>query len=231
VRLALIIPAAGAGRRLAMRAPKALVEIAGRPLFRHALDCFDRTSELIEAVVVIPAACRGEFVDASAESGPARIPIRFVDGAETRQQSVALGLRALESGSDLICVHDAARPLVSAATISAVILAAQRTGAATAGRRPVDSVRFGLGADDTRSVDRSTVWLVETPQVFERGLFEEAHAIASMRGLSATDDAALVEAATGRSVTVVESDGVNPKITTPADLEWVGERIRSARQA
>ena len=119
------------------------------------------------------------------------------------------------------------RPLVGAATIDSVLGAAARTGAATAARRPSDSVREELDDGSTRATDRRRIWLVETPQVFSRSILTAAHEKARALGWTATDDAALVEMA-GQAVEVVETKGPNLKITTASDLE-LARLLLSAR--
>jgi 2-C-methyl-D-erythritol 4-phosphate cytidylyltransferase len=181
-----------------------------------------------------------------------RAGLRVVPGGATRQESVRLALEALESDAEIVCVHDAARPVVSQRTVAEVIAAAADSGAATAAVRPVDSVRMQQGAEGdagrdaaapsiasgagrtlsaaaTVAVDRDKVWLVQTPQAFSRELLEAAHREARATGRSATDDAALVEAA-GTAVTVVETDGENPKVTRASDLELV-RSLCSARRS
>jgi 2-C-methyl-D-erythritol 4-phosphate cytidylyltransferase len=118
-----------------------------------------------------------------------------------------------------VIVHDAARPLVALETISAVVDAAGRVGAAAAATRPGDSMRTDTTDRRTRSVDRSQYWLIETPQAFRSGLIREAHSLAATRGLSATDDASLVEECDLGNVELVERRGHNLKVTTAEDLD------------
>ena len=225
-RLAIVIPAAGEGVRLGHALPKALVPIRGVPLVRRTLERFAGLSELVEVVVAAPAA----HVDAvqTALAGAVRAPaiLRVIAGGTTRQESVAVAVDTLDRATALVCVHDAARPLVSASTISSVIEEAKRSGAATAASRPTDSVRQDLADGGSKALDRATLWMVETPQVFSAALLREAHRIARERNVAATDDAALVESLAGAHVTVVASDGPNNKITTRADLELVTSLCR-----
>lgn len=211
-----------------MGEPKALVDVAGKPLACRTLDRFAGLADLLEVVVVAPPHAHEVFEKriGSVSRSPFR-SLRIVRGGATRQESVARGVDHLESTADFVCVHDAARPLVSVSTIAAVVEAAKRSQAATAARRPVDSVRVTTEPGKTSSVDRSRVWLVETPQVFARAVLAEAHARAAARGVTATDDAALVEEMTGLSVTVVETEGANPKVTTAIDLEWIRDLHRT----
>lgn len=216
--VALLMPAAGDGQRLGLGGPKALAEIAGRPMVCRALEPFSALAGLLEVVVLVPATAHEMFAAPVSSLRVAGVVPRVVVGGATRQESVRRGLEALRTGPEIVCVHDAARPLVTTAVISAVIEAASAAGAATAAARPVDSVRQDENGGATRAVERSALWLVQTPQAFASGLLREAHARAAADGLSATDDASLVEKTCGARITVVPNDTPNLKVTTLADL-------------
>jgi 2-C-methyl-D-erythritol 4-phosphate cytidylyltransferase len=213
---ALILPSAGSGRRLALGIPKALVEIHGVPLLGHTLAAMSGAWHFVQRIVVVPPGERSRFSEALAASGVDLDGVLIVPGGDTRQASVAAGLEA--SDAELVCVHDAARPLVSQATVESVMRAALRYGAATAAARPSDSLREDHSQGVTRAVDRNRFWLVQTPQAFRRPLLVAAHTRATATGAQATDDASLVEA-TGVRIEVVASTGPNPKITRIEDLE------------
>ena len=216
--VALLMPAAGEGRRLGLDVPKALAEIAGRPMVCRALEAFASLAGLVEVVVLVPEMARQTFVSAlSAARGDGVVP-RVVGGGVTRQESVRLGLEALQSSPAIVCVHDAARPLATPVIVSAVVTAAASSGAATAAARPVDSLRQDDGHGDTRAIDRSSLWLVQTPQAFSLPLLLDAHRRAKRGGVSATDDASLVERLCHARVAVVPNDAPNLKVTTAADL-------------
>lgn len=254
VSVALIIPAAGSGRRLELAVPKALAPIDGVPMLRMSVGCFLEAPGLAEIIVTAPHGRSEAFAEALEGVSTGQAGLRVVPGGATRQESVRLALEALESDAEIVCVHDAARPVVSQRTVAEVIAAAADSGAATAAVRPVDSVRMqrgaegdtgrdaagaaapstasaagrGLPAAATVAVDRNKVWLVQTPQAFSRELLEAAHREARATGRSATDDAALVEAA-GTAVIVVETDGENPKVTRASDLELVRSLCSAGR--
>jgi len=218
---ALIVPAAGSGRRMAMGRPKALLDVGGVPLLRRTLSRFLPVRDITEAVVVSPAGAVPEIQAALVGLEWPGCQVGVVTGGATRQESVRIGLEALAGHHDLVCVHDAARPLVSRATIRAVLAAAGSTGAASAARRATDSVREELEDGVTRTLDRSRIWLVETPQAFSYEMLARAHEQAVATGRKATDDAALVESCMGTSVCLVESEGPNFKVTRPEDLRLV----------
>lgn len=225
MRVALLIPAAGSGSRLGLSVPKALVDVGGLPLVRRTLERIAGSFSFEEIVVLVP-----EQVRRSVESALAGAPACVVRvGGATRQESVRCGLNALTSGADIVCVHDAARPLTPASTVRAVIASAVRCGAATAASRPSDSVRIDEG-DGSRALDRGRLWLVETPQAFRRELLERAHAAAADAHVHGTDDASLVEAL-GQRVDIVETDGPNVKVTVESDLFMVAELLRRQLRA
>jgi 2-C-methyl-D-erythritol 4-phosphate cytidylyltransferase len=219
--VALIVPAAGEGTRLGLNLPKALALVNDVSLVRRSVERFDELPALAEIVVAAPAAHVAAFEAVFADRLRVAVRVRIVPGGATRQASVETALRSLESAPVLVCVHDAARPLVSSKTIRNVLAAAFRFGAATAASRPADSVRTEGPGSATRALDRSTLWLVETPQAFSLALLREAHARARARDFEATDDATLAEAMCGVNVSVVASEGPNMKVTTQADLQLV----------
>jgi len=232
VTSSLVIPAAGSGARLGRSVPKALVELAGVPLLVRTLERLACSAKFVETVVLAPAAsidALSEVVDRVADAQARALgSVRVVAGGATRQQSVAIGIAALRERSAVVCVHDAARPFVAPATVRAVLGAARAHGAATAASRPSDSVRIDEAGGSSAALERSRLWLVETPQAFTRELLERAHAEAAREGREFTDDASLVEAA-GATIRVVASEGRNIKVTVEADLVLGEELLR--RQA
>lgn len=209
-----ILAAAGAGRRLGGRLPKALVPLAGKPLFLHSLETFSRLPFVREIVVVLPAGW-GERVERryGRRLRACRVT-RLVEGGARRQDSVRQGLRALSS--PLVLVHDAARPLVSARAIRAVARAAARHGGAVLASPAVDTVKIADARGFVRATpERARVWHAETPQGFRREVLETAYRVNGRA--EATDDAQLAERA-GRRVAIVPSPGPNFKVTTREDL-------------
>ena len=209
-----VLAAGGAGTRLGSRRPKALVEVAGRPLFLHSLRTFAALPFVKEIAVALPGAWIERVLRAwDGELG--RLGVNFlVSGGQRRQDSVRAGLEVLTA--PLVLVHDAARPLVTAAAVRAVARAAARHGAAVLAAPAVDTVKIADGRGRVRETpDRATVWHVQTPQGFRRDVLLRAYRSNGRR--DATDDAQLVERAGGR-VVVVPSREPNFKVTTRADL-------------
>ncbi len=209
---ALIVPSAGSGRRLGSELPKGLIDLGGIPMVRRTLAKFAEIPDLVETVVVVPDTAIAEFDVALADLEFHVGDVRIVPGGASRQASVRLGLEALRHDPQLVCVHDAARPLVSRQTLRDVIATARRKGAATAASRPADSVREEIDDGTTRALDRRRLWMVETPQAFAYEILIKAHRTAKAMRFEAADDAALVEKS-GHEVAIVEATGLNRKIT------------------
>jgi 2-C-methyl-D-erythritol 4-phosphate cytidylyltransferase len=222
VTVALIV-AAGRGERLGADGPKALVPLAGRPLLQWSVDVLRSVSSIERIVVALPPGV-------GTPAGTIGVP-----GGAVRSESVRLALAAAGPG-DPVLVHDAARPLLSGELAERVIAAALVEGvdAALAAAPVTDTIKRvaesggkkgkeeggGVGACDAavvETLDRSTLWAVQTPQVFRRAALERALDVPGEVLARATDDAWLVERAGGR-VVVVEAPRENLKVTTPLDL-------------
>jgi 2-C-methyl-D-erythritol 4-phosphate cytidylyltransferase len=213
--VAAVIVAAGSGERLGAGIPKAMVALQGRPIVDWAVQIFDEHPDVASVVVVAPA----DAVSAITEGAAGRAQV--VAGGATRQQSVDHGLDVLGKDIDLVLVHDAARPLISASVISSVVAALRAGADAVIPVLPVvDTIkRVDSHARVTGTVDRSELRIVQTPQGFRRDVLVAAHRGAKDRGiLDVTDDAGLVEAI-GRVVLTVPGSEQAFKITTPYDLE------------
>ena len=215
-RVAAVVVAAGRGRRLGRPEPKAFVPLAGRPMLAYSLGALRAVDGVGELVVVLPTVRERALLAAWTELERRYQVTASAAGGEHRWQSVAAGLGALTGESELVLIHDAARPLVRPELIEAVVRRAADVGAAVAARPLTDTLKE---ADEhllvRRTLDRRRYWRAETPQVFRRALILEAYGRAGE--LQPTDDAQLVEAM-GAAVAVVENPGPNPKITTPDDL-------------
>ncbi|MCP4642828.1 MAG: 2-C-methyl-D-erythritol 4-phosphate cytidylyltransferase [bacterium] len=213
----LVIPAAGMGVRLGSDSPKALVDLAGRPLLSHTLDRF-RSQGLAEgAIVIVPPGRESQFRDALGDTFP-DAGLTFVPGGAERQQSVENGLAVLDPGCEVVVIHDAARPFVAPSSIQASIACAREHGAATVAIPSADTIL--VGDDDAFLVDtpdRRALWACQTPQTFRVSVIREAHARANAEGFEGTDDASLVRRA-GAPVKLVMGTPLNFKITTPGDL-------------
>ncbi|HEY3828620.1 MAG TPA: 2-C-methyl-D-erythritol 4-phosphate cytidylyltransferase [Solirubrobacteraceae bacterium] len=200
-----LIVAAGRGERLGADCPKALVELAGRPLLQWSVQALRAVPAIERIVVALPAGVE-------APAGTLGVP-----GGAVRSESVGLALAAAGPG-DPVLVHDAARPLLTPALVTRVLAALGAADGAIAAAAVTDTVKRAAADGHVReTLDRSELWAVQTPQVFRRAALERALEVSSEVLAAATDDAWLVERA-GGSVVVVEAPRENLKITTTLDL-------------
>ena len=219
MRVAFILVAAGAGQRLGSPVPKAFVDLTGKSLLLRSLEALQAEPRVSACAVVVPAELRHEAESQVQAIRRPGLVLDIVAGGAERQDSVAAGLESL-SECDVVVIHDAARALVQPALVSACIDAAAQHGAATAAIPVTDTVKeIDSEGAVVRTLDRSRLCLVQTPQAFRREIIVAAHERARREGLRATDDAALVEAC-GGVVWTVAGDPTNLKVTTPADLDW-----------
>ena len=214
-----IIAAGGRGARLGADRPKQFLEIGGRSLLDASVESLAASECIHEIVVAVPA----EFVEqVTAEHATfSAKPLTFVAGGARRQDSVAQAFARTSAQANVIVIHDAARPFVTADVIDRTVKAAVTFGAAIAAIPVRDTVKQAgpAGLDGSRpitaTIDRDTVFLAQTPQAFQRDVL--ARAIADGRQIDATDEAMLVERL-GLPVHVVEGDVRNIKITTAGDF-------------
>lgn len=215
MNVAVVIVAAGAGTRLGSSVPKAFVPLAGRSLLRHALDNALACPEVARAIVVAPPGHLGTARALVADGED----VEIVAGGAERSASVRRGLAALRPDDGIVLVHDAARCLAPPALFARVVDAIRGGhGAVIPGLPVVDTIKQ---VDDEGHVvatpDRATLRAIQTPQGFVREVLLHAHEEAEAEGVSATDDAALVEAS-GARVLVVPGEPWAGKITTADDL-------------
>jgi 2-C-methyl-D-erythritol 4-phosphate cytidylyltransferase len=229
VPTAAVLTAAGSGTRLGLPGPKALVELAGVPLVLHAARRLATSGVVASIVVTAPPGRVAGF--RALLAGPVRpglgVPVTVVEGAASRQASVAAGLAALPPEVDVVLVHDAARALASPGLVRAVEHAVRSGHRAVVPGLPVaDTIKqVGPAVDGAApvvaTVDRAGMRAVQTPQGFDRALLDAAHAAGAHRAgdeaTAATDDGALVEAL-GEQVWVVPGEESAMKITTTRDL-------------
>jgi 2-C-methyl-D-erythritol 4-phosphate cytidylyltransferase len=231
MRVAAIIPAAGRGERMGASISKALTPLLGRPLLAWTLDAVldpGIISEIrvAEVLVAVPAEKKDSFARAVDISSDTDIPIRLITGGATRQESVERCLAEISDGIEIVAVHDAARPLMTAQIMLDTLKMASEAGAAIAAVPAKDTIKLCDGDGVvTETIDRSRAWLIQTPQCFRREVIVSAHDKARAEGYTATDDAALVERA-GFAVRVVMGSYDNIKLTTPEDLMIVEEILR-----
>ncbi len=223
-----IIAAGGSGSRLGSAVPKQMLEVAGRSLLRRSVEAFASHPAISDVIVALPPAL--------AANPPAWLAgVRVVTGGDRRQDSVANAVDAVDEASEVVLVHDAARPFVSRDVITRAIDGALAHGAAIVAVPATDTVkRVAPGAEGpviVETLPRDEIFMAQTPQAFRRDVLRAA--VAAGRAAAdapATDEAMLAERA-GHPVHVVAGDSANVKITTAGDLEEARRRFDVAAAA
>jgi len=218
--VAAIIVAAGLGKRFGPEADKLFLEVAGRPVVGHTWARFDASDVIDEVVLVVRSGMEPSFRDIAATLG-LRKPWKLAVGGRERQESVWNGVEAVNARVELVAIQDGARPCTSDDVIRATVAAAAETGAAVAAQRVTDTIKeSGDGRVIDRTVDRSRLWAVQTPQAFRVAVIRRALEAVRARGMLVTDDTAACELV-GQPVRLVESRVPNPKVTYPGDLPYL----------
>lgn len=215
--------------------PKQFLELDGVPLIIFTLRRLAACGAITEFVVSTRAEDLTWLQDTVARAGLGR-PARVVHGGETRQQSVGNALAQVDEAVELVLVHDAVRPFVTLTQLERVIAVGKARGAAILGIPAIDTVkevkRASLPEDValiTSTIPRERIVLAQTPQVFSSALLREAFRKAQQDGVTASDEAGLVERM-GRDVFVVLGSERNLKITRPADMELARFYLEQERQ-
>ena len=215
-----IIVAAGKGVRMGPNTDKLFLELNGRPFVAYTWETFDSTPLIDEIVLVIRDGMQSDFQGLAAKNKFSK-PFRLIAGGSERQDSVWNGLEALEPGTEIVAIQDAARPCTSHTLIAATIEAARLHGAAVAAQPVTDTIKESADGNlIERNLDRSRLWAVQTPQTFRVPVIRKALAEVRRRGLQITDDTAACELI-GQRVKLVVSAEPNPKLTRPEDLPFI----------
>lgn len=211
-----IIVAAGTGTRTGSHEPKQFRWVAGKPMLLHGIQAFHRRGDVAQVIAVLPRSVAGDPPPWIFQCDVDRLLVSV--GGRQRGDSVWSGIEDLEDEVEIVVVHDAARPLVTAATIDAVIRQARAGTGAVAALPVIDTLKE---VDDAgrivQTVDRARLWRAQTPQAFPRQMLERAHLEARRAGIQATDDAALCERL-GYPVMVVRGSERALKVTEEGDF-------------
>ena len=224
-----IIAAGGSGRRLGAAVPKQMLDIGDGTMLQRSAAAFLAHPLVSEVVLVLPAELVDVALPAIDDVAPAGPRLRRVRGGDRRQDSVANAFDQIDPAADVVLIHDAARPFVSAALITRTIEAAGAHGAAIAALQSRDTVKRVTAGVIAETIPRETVYLAQTPQGFRRDVLAAAVAL-GRAGTAATDEAALAEGA-GYQVHVVDGDPGNVKITTEEDLVAARQRVTGGAAA
>lgn len=217
-RYTAIVLAAGAGKRMQSAVRKQYLMIEGKPVLYYALNAFEQ-SKISDIILVVGAGeieyCRKEILE---KYGIQKVKA-IVEGGKERYHSVYEGLKAA-SGTDYVLIHDGARPFVTQEIIQRSMEAATQYGACVVGMPVKDTIKI-IGEDGFAETtpERSRLWQIQTPQTFSYPLILDAYEKVLMQDdTSITDDAMVLERASGQKVKVIEGSYQNIKITTPEDI-------------
>jgi 2-C-methyl-D-erythritol 4-phosphate cytidylyltransferase len=225
--LTAIIVAAGSSRR--MGSDKLFAEIAGRPVVAHSIAAFQESKSVGE-IIVVAREDRHRQMEKLVSDGNFSKVRSIVSGGEHRHDSVRSGLAQLGSDVTYVSVHDAARPLVTPQQIESLYERARVTGAATLAEPIRDTIkRADTDLNVAGSVDRHHMYAMQTPQIFERKLLEDAYRVVSGKKVSVTDEVSAVEL-TGHKVALVVNEQCNLKITYPYDLRLAEFILQQAKR-
>lgn len=223
-----VIVAAGKGTRMGPNVDKLFLELNGRPVVAHTWQRFEETACIDEIVLVVRDGMQSTFAELGALY-KFRKKFRLVHGGKERQDSVWNGLAAVSPGTEIVAIQDAARPCTSPALIAATVDAARETGAAVAAQPVTDTIKESAdGRFVERTLDRSRLWAVQTPQTFQLEVIRRALSEVRQKGLLVTDDTAACELI-NQPVRLVASSEPNPKVTRPEDLAFVEVVLRKGK--
>jgi len=220
MQTAAVIVAAGQGTRMGPGIDKLFLDLDGLPVVGHTWRHFDTHPAIHQIVLVIRPGQEAAFTALASLLQPGR-PFALVPGGSRRQDSVWQGLEALAPDTQIVAIQDGARPCTSHRTITATLEHALQYGAAVSARRLTDTIKESLdGVLISKNVDRARLWSVQTPQAFQLEIIRRALIAVRNDRAAVTDDTAACEWI-GQPVALVECLDPNPKVTVPADLDYV----------
>lgn len=217
-----IIPAAGEGSRTGGSIPKQYVDLLGVPILTHTLRAFTELPNCLRVVVAVAP----EWMSTAQRCAEGMGNVEFVEGGAERQESIARAIDRADPDSDLLLVHDAARPCLSRELIERVVQMAELFGAVVPALPIAETVkRVDEEGVIVETISRDRLRTAQTPQGFRADLLRAAYSHAAHNGVVGTDDASLVEAY-GAPVRIVEGEAENIKITYPSDFGRAEEILR-----
>jgi 2-C-methyl-D-erythritol 4-phosphate cytidylyltransferase len=224
VHVAALIPAAGRGRRMAQDTPKVFLPLGGIPLLAHTLQKFEASPIVRKVLLLVPDEGGIRVAEEIVREFGFRKVFRVIPGGPERQDSVYRGLKELPETTEIVVIHDGARPFVPVELIERIAAEARIWKCVVAALPVRDTIKeVAEGGQVLKTLDRRLLWEIQTPQGFAYPVLLDAHEKAREQGFSGTDDAVLVERL-GAPVKVLLGSRGNIKITAPEDLA-LGEAI------
>ncbi|KAG8368946.1 hypothetical protein BUALT_Bualt15G0099200 [Buddleja alternifolia] len=219
--VSVILLAGGKGKRMGASMPKQYLPLLGQPIALYSFYTFSKMPQVKEIVVVCDPSYQDIFEDAKENI---HVDLKFALPGKERQDSVYSGLEAIDSNSELVCIHDSARPLVLAGDVAKVLNDGWHIGAAVLGVPAKATIKEANSESFVvKTLDRKTLWEMQTPQVIKPDLLKKGFELVNREGLEVTDDVSIVEHMK-HPVYITEGSYTNIKVTTPDDL-LLAERI------
>ncbi|KAA0544126.1 2-C-methyl-D-erythritol 4-phosphate cytidylyltransferase [Bacillus sp. BGMRC 2118] len=222
-----IIPAAGSGKRMKAGKNKQFIMLGDQPVIIHTLRVFEQDPQCSEIIVVINDMERDHFSELIRSYNLQKVR-KLVSGGAERQDSVYNGLMEVEDLNSLVLVHDGARPFINIERIHELVMKASETSAAILAVPVKDTIKKVKNGLVEETVERSSLWAVQTPQAFHVHLLRQAYEHAFQTSFLGTDEASLVERL-HKPIAVITGDYENIKLTTPEDIVY-GESILHNRE-
>jgi 2-C-methyl-D-erythritol 4-phosphate cytidylyltransferase len=224
-KCSVILLAGGVGARMGTSMPKQFLQINNKIIARYSFDLLTDMPEIAEIIVVCAPPYRHLF-----ETSQTKVAIKFALPGERRQDSVYHGFQLVSSHTELVVIHDAARPLISVEIVRRVAEAAHRYGAATAGVPVKFTIKESDGVSFVKKTpDRSRLWEIQTPQALKPDLLKQGFKKATEDGVTVTDDVALAELLQHK-VKIVQGCYTNLKVTTPDDLILTQQLLNARKE-
>ena len=233
-KFAAVLPAGGLGKRMGGNIPKQLMQLGGKPVYQYSLETFLKMDEIAEVVMAVPADWKDYFekeievwISASENVEKFRTKLKIVLGGKERWQSVENGVNALTSNAEYVLVHDVARPFISEKIIRDVFDTLVNKGSCLVAKPAIDTIKVASDGRVENTIDRSKVWLAQTPQAARINLLKQLYTRIAKEPLNftPTDEASILEFF-GEPVYIVKGESANDKLTTPEDFEVFASRAK-----
>lgn len=222
-----VIPAAGQGKRMKAGKNKLFLELSGVPIIVYTLRVFDEDPQCTGIILAINPDEKEMFANLIATYKLKKIK-QLIPGGKERQQSVYNGIKVIDAETDIVLVHDGARPFIHHTLINQLSEAAMTHGGAVLAVPVKDTIKKAADNIVVETVERSSLWAVQTPQAFRVPLLTKAHETADSEGFLGTDDASLLERI-NEPVIIIEGEYDNIKITTQEDLYFAEAILQKQR--
>lgn len=220
-----IITAAGSGVRMGLGFNKLFLSVCDKPIISYTLDVFE-SCRLIDNIIIVANPKETDLVREIVDDFDYSKIIKIVPGGDTRQKSVENGIKALPDDSEIIVIHDAARPLITEKEIEDTIEVAADSGIACTGVYSTDTVKHVNDGIFSGTYNRDNIFLVKTPQTFKREIIEDVIKTSIEKGFQGTDESSLAEQC-GYKVTAVEGKSTNLKLTNQSDYLLISSFLAS----